>query len=1007
MESSKGDSFNLLRDVGLSEDEDFLKESLDAERWLEARKAQERSDEAVPEASVGGSVPVYESGSPIQPSSSLSTIRQSSYLTLTAIPRSRASQQAEASVSPGMLIGSFQLKTENANRKNTANFEVECIDLTHDKPVIVASSSHTVGTETQGAAQPLTAVSSQYQPLHYRQQQMPRAPYPGYNSVNAPSATPMHGEEFMQRPFTSSAFLPATATNASHIQHRKVDSSSLNGYLNVIPQQALPNISLPHIPFAPILNGLAPQLGGIYDGTRSQDEANVELRKLLDNIRPDQDLERNCEGTPRAMKYTLMEHQKLGLAWMKSMEEGSNRGGILADDMGLGKTIQALALILSRPSSDFSCKATLVVAPVFLMHQWKREIEQKIKTGSQLSVYILHGDKKTTPFSILRKYDVVLTSYGTVASEFGRREQLDLVARQTPNLYQSHPLHSKLSVFGEQSKWHRVILDEAQCIKNRKTKAAQACCYIESTYRWCMSGTPMMNCIKELYSLLRFLRIGPYNHLERFNTAFSRPLQSGSRKDQHDAMKRLQALLKATLLRRTKTSKINGQPILQLPPKTIEKIHVVFSEDETRVYNILEARTRSQFTNYLDAGTVGRHYSNVLVMLLRLRQACCHPHLVKIARPDLAINIGNIDLIGNAKLLSNEVVTRLTQNGDVECPVCIDAVDNAIIFFPCGHNICAECFSKISDPSRAVVQGIDGILEIKCPNCRARIDPKKVTDSNSFQKVFVTGDYVDTVENNNDDNEESDTSDEDSDDSEAEPSYTFIDAETDVIPKPKKRKRTGTVKEDKKYLVDLKRAGLRNAKAKRKYIRHLKKNWETSTKIEKALEIIRDIESQGNGEKVIIFSQFTSLLDLLEVPIARERWGYRRYDGSMSPVERNGAVLDFTDNSNCRIMLVSLKAGNSGLNLVSASQVIIFDPFWNPYVEDQAIDRAHRIGQTRPVTVHRILVQNTVEDRILQLQEEKRELIESALDEKASMKLGRLEVHELAFLFNVPRNRGR
>ena len=119
----------------------------------------------------------------------------------------------------------------------------------------------------------------------------------------------------------------------------------------------------------------------------------------------------------------------------------------------------------------------------------------------------------------------------------------------------------------------------------------------------------------------------------------------------------------------------------------------------------------------------------------------------------------------------------------------------------------------------------------------------------------------------------------------------------------------------------------------------------------------------------------------------------------MSANARNEAVIDFTDRKDCKIMLVSLKAGNAGLNLIAASQVIILDPFWNPFVEEQAIDRAHRIGQQKPVQVHRVLVPNTVEDRILALQEKKRELIEAALDEKASQNVGRLGIRELGFLF--------
>ena len=87
-----------------------------------------------------------------------------------------------------------------------------------------------------------------------------------------------------------------------------------------------------------------------------------------------------------------------------------------------------------------------------------------------------------------------------------------------------------------------------------------------------------------------------------------------------------------------------------------------------------------------------------------------------------------------------------------------------------------------------------------------------------------------------------------------------------------------------------------------------------------------------------------------------------------------------------------------------ASRVIILDPFWNPFIEEQAIDRAHRIGQTRPVQVHRMLIQGTVEDRIIALQEKKRALISEALDEKASQNIGRLGVQELAYLFGVTRN---
>lgn len=104
---------------------------------------------------------------------------------------------------------------------------------------------------------------------------------------------------------------------------------------------------------------------------------------------------------------------------------------------------------------------------------------------------------------------------------------------------------------------------------------------------------------------------------------------------------------------------------------------------------------------------------------------------------------------------------------------------------------------------------------------------------------------------------------------------------------------------------------------------------------------------------------------------------------------------------NANYSTVSLKAGNAGLNLWRASQVIMLDPFWNPFVEEQAVDRAHRMPQPREVTVHRVLVPETVEDRICTLQDKKREIIGAALDETAAKGLARLNVRELKYLFGM------
>lgn len=186
----------------------------------------------------------------------------------------------------------------------------------------------------------------------------------------------------------------------------------------------------------------------------------------------------------------------------------------------------------------------------------------------------------------------------------------------------------------------------------------------------------------------------------------------------------------------------------------------------------------------------------------------------------------------------------------------------------------------------------------------------------------------------------------------------------------------------------------------KRYMKYLKKNWLPSAKVTECCRILQTI--QESGDKTIVFSQFTFLLDLLEIPIKYELGiKYCRYDGGMTRQQRDAAAQDFQDsNSRTKIMLISLKAGNAGLNLTAANHVVIMDPFWNPYIENQAVDRAHRIGQQKPVKVHRLLVKETVEDRIIALQEQKRQFVDAALDEGESKQLGRLSLQDLQYLFN-------
>ena len=263
-----------------------------------------------------------------------------------------------------------------------------------------------------------------------------------------------------------------------------------------------------------------------------------------------------------------------------------------------------------------------------------------------------------------------------------------------------------LPLLGDECQWYRVIIDEAQCIKNKNTKAAVGAAMLQAKTRFCMTGTPMMNNVTELFSLIHFLRIKPYCEADRFSKDFTRPLKGNSESAKTKAMRQLQALLKAILLRRTKKSQIDGKPILDLPERTTEPCHAAFSEDEATFYSALESRTQLQFNKFLKAGTVGRNYSNILVLLLRLRQACCHPHLIKdFGQASAATDIDPEEMKKLAKELAPDVVarikdqSRLNDDAALECPVCMDLAENATICKFISNLILLPCQGTTTDLS--------------------------------------------------------------------------------------------------------------------------------------------------------------------------------------------------------------------------------------------------------------------------------------------------------------------
>ncbi|KAK4520816.1 uncharacterized protein ATC70_006696 [Mucor velutinosus] len=683
-----------------------------------------------------------------------------------------------------------------------------------------------------------------------------------------------------------------------------------------------------------------PHLPSLYSRPLGQQETERELRELLENIVSDEPPPpEDRTGTPDGLSITLLEHQKIGLQWMTKMENSNNRGGILADDMGLGKTIQAMATIVQNPCTDYASvdhgeiepansrlgqgelkiKATLIICPVSLMDQWRREIEEK--TSPRLKVLVFHGSHRTSNPRHLALYDVIISSYAVTASNFKE---------------------SSLGPFHKIT-FHRVILDEAHTIKNKQTAAARACCLIDANYRWCMTATPIQNKIEELFSLLKFLRIRPFCDWEEFRDTIAKPMNTGYHKK---AMRVAAVLMKAISLRRSKKALIDGRPILDLPERNVHMTHIDFSPDERVHYEYVNQRAQARFNKYLKQGVVMKKYSSVLVLLLRLRQACLHPHLT-LTEGESEPQQGEQGLSEEfqeqaAKDMSAEVIQRLLSDSatlsDIECPICMDTAQDAQILKGCGHILCKECLDSYINTN-------DGSHK-RCPQCRGELSMNKLVGVEVFIKVHAPH----LLEEVNEDAEEE---------------------EEGRIAKEKEQEALQRVQE---------------------YV--------SSAKIDKMIEILDTTASETGGQdKTIVFSQFTGFLDLMHRPLNDRGYKYLRYDGSMDIKQRADTVGKFFDDPEVKVLLVSTKCGSLGLNLTCANRVILMDVWWNPALENQAIDRVHRIGQSKSVDVHRIFISDTVEDRILTLQAKKQTISDGVLGEGSTNDFNRLGVQELLYLF--------
>jgi superfamily II DNA or RNA helicase len=320
---------------------------------------------------------------------------------------------------------------------------------------------------------------------------------------------------------------------------------------------------------------------------------------------------------PKTVLAELRPYQLDGYRWLQFLADHGLHG-ILADDMGLGKTIQTLAHLAAEQAKSPG-RPSLVIAPTSVVPNWTAEAE---KFTPHLKILTLQGKDRADNFADIATADIVLTSYPLITRDFETFKNQD---------------------------WHLVVLDEAQYIKNPKAIVAQNVCKLKAANRLCLSGTPMENHLGELWSLLRFLMPGFLGDEKTFNSQLRKPIE---RDHSSDAQLALNRRVSPLILRRTK-----DQVATDLPEKTEIIHHIDLNKKQTDLYESVRASMDKRVRDAIAAKGLAKSHIIVLDALLKLRQICCHPQLLKLPSSQAVSESAKLEY------LTDELLPTLLEEG--------------------------------------------------------------------------------------------------------------------------------------------------------------------------------------------------------------------------------------------------------------------------------------------------------------------------------------------------------
>ncbi|KAL6860125.1 hypothetical protein ACO1O0_004150 [Amphichorda felina] len=742
---------------------------------------------------------------------------------------------------------------------------------------------------------------------------------------------------------------------------------------------------------------------------RTVEEMKSEIMGVFDSLTRSEDLP--IAEPDSSITTPLLKHQKQGLFFMQSREElhhtrpeekamvsfwkirvmptqekkyynvitqhsqreapPETRGGILADMMGLGKTLSILSLVASsfdaaraweaatpmqptapetKPSRHDmlssqsplrltplirNVKTTLLVCPLSTVTNWEEQIKAHTREGS-ISYHIYHGSNRIKDPAKLATFDLVITTYGSVSNELSSRNK------------------GKSGVYPlEQLGWFRIVLDEAHMIREQSTLQFKSIIRLQAQRRWAVTGTPVQNRLEDFASLLAFLRLHPFEHRSKFTRYIVEPFKAAD----PEVVPKLRILVDTITLRRLKDK-------IDLPPREDLVVKLDFSPDERGVYEMF-AKNAKERVNILAGSNNGQAlggntYIHILKSILRLRLLCAHGK-----------DLLNEDDLASLQGMSAEMAIDIDDDDENDKPALSDrkAHEMFTLMQETNNDACIECSRKLgtSEGSNIEGEGQDDILgymtpcfHVLCRSCinnyrdraKSMLEPGKSTGPCPVCNTYVQFEFVQLRRRD-------------------------VDAEHDGPPKSQGKA------------------------SKKTFDNYSGPHTKTRALVEDLLKSKAESEANPTEPPIrsVVFSGWTSHLDLIGMALKAAGITFTRLDGGMSRTARTAAMDRFREDDSVHVILVSIMAGGLGLNLTSGSNVYVMEPQYNPAAEAQAIDRVHRLGQKRPVRTVRYIMRGSFEEKMLQLQDKKKQLASLSMDgQSKALDKGEAAVKKLADL---------